>query len=365
LFRDSGVTFTDIAKYGGGYGKEPSIMKNMKSLAGEFPFLTVESLVDPYQMVKKTLRLKDWKIYAGKPSERCGGLKGTAFMVDLTGENKMSLSDADVLVGDAVRAVESCGVSFTVLYMSGDEDTQDKEGAGFLTRHLTSTEGSEADENNAVFITANLTDCALLYFDKISYGENHTVLKSSVVESSIDIGCAQNLNTSGNPNATRYIRFQVYNNETDKTDTIWFDFIPYKGSNRFWTVRIILMLDGEGMNYTLQSTSEYTYAAEGSSYHCSPETEWVEPGANTTNDTLQFKVTGLQVQIGGKTFATNKEFANAYDCVPYFSSSIWMGIISLIPIVLVLYCSLVFVFSMDTPDRFENPAGKPLQINAS
>ena len=55
------------------------------------------------------------------------------------------------------------------------------------------------------------------------------------------------------------------------------------------------MLDGEGMNYTLQSTSEYTYAAEGSSYHCSPETEWVEPGANTTNDTLQFKVTGLQV----------------------------------------------------------------------
>jgi hypothetical protein len=127
----------------------------------------------------------------------------------------------DVLVGDAVRAVESCGVSFTVLYMSGDEDTQDKEGAGFLTRHLTSTEGSEADENNAVFITANLTDCALLYFDKISYGENHTVLKSSVVESSIDIGCAQNLNTSGNPNATRYIRFQVYNNETDKTDTIW------------------------------------------------------------------------------------------------------------------------------------------------
>jgi hypothetical protein len=43
----------------------------VQSLAGEFPFLTVESLVDPYQMVKKTLRLKDWKIYAGKPCALC------------------------------------------------------------------------------------------------------------------------------------------------------------------------------------------------------------------------------------------------------------------------------------------------------
>ena len=55
-------------------------------------------------------------------------------------------------------------------------------------------------------------------------------------------------------------------------------------------------------------------------------------------------------------------FASAYNCHSYFQLSSWMGIFSVVILSLMLYVSLVFAFSIQTMDRFDDPRGPTISV---
>ena len=68
----------------------------------------------------------------------------------------------------------------------------------------------------------------------------------------------------------------------------------------------------------------------------------------------------LQAQIGGKFSDAN--FASAYNCESYFSHVSLMGVVSILILLVFLYCSTVFMFQMKSPDRFDDPRGPTISV---
>jgi V-type H+-transporting ATPase S1 subunit len=68
---------------------------------------------------------------------------------------------------------------------------------------------------------------------------------------------------------------------------------------------------------------------------------------NTTNDT-----------------ATYYKFGQCNYCSGFFTSGIWMGIISSLLMAFILAFGVYLMTSINTMDRFDDPKGKPLTIAA-
>ncbi|XP_011155753.2 uncharacterized protein LOC105193113 [Solenopsis invicta] len=93
----------------------------------------------------------------------------------------------------------------------------------------------------------------------------------------------------------------------------------------------------------------------GFSYHCSPETAFV----NSTTSYL--KLTEMQVQVDHK----NATFSDAYDCVGFTSIPIWMGIFVTVILGLIMIWALIMIMDIHTMDKFDDPKGKTITISSA
>lgn len=55
-------------------------------------------------------------------------------------------------------------------------------------------------------------------------------------------------------------------------------------------------------------------------------------------------------------------FSAAYNCEGYFTPTAWMGVVAVAILILILYLSIVSVFSVQTIDRFEDPRGESINV---
>lgn len=55
-------------------------------------------------------------------------------------------------------------------------------------------------------------------------------------------------------------------------------------------------------------------------------------------------------------------FGSAYHCQSYIATVPLMGLVALIILLLVLYCSVVFLFSLKTQDRYDDPRGPTISV---
>ena len=55
-------------------------------------------------------------------------------------------------------------------------------------------------------------------------------------------------------------------------------------------------------------------------------------------------------------------FTESFDCQVWFTLPLWMGVITLAVLFAILFIGVYYVSIINTPDRFENPKGKPLII---
>ena len=73
-----------------------------------------------------------------------------------------------------------------------------------------------------------------------------------------------------------------------------------------------------------------------------------------------FSLSITQAQLEGTFSETN--FASAYNCESYFSHVSLMGIVSVLILLVILYCSTIFMFQMKTMDRFDDPRGPTISV---
>jgi len=116
---------------------------------------------------------------------------------------------------------------------------------------------------------------------------------------------------------------------------------------------------------------------KGASYACSGNTslntyshdynDTVSGPEDDSNPTIRsIHLPGIQVQAFGQFYVNKHDgspvFASAYNCHGYFQLSSWMGIFSVIILSLMLYISIVFAFSIQTMDRFDDPRGPTISV---
>lgn len=55
-------------------------------------------------------------------------------------------------------------------------------------------------------------------------------------------------------------------------------------------------------------------------------------------------------------------FGTAYNCQGYFGTSSLMGVVAVLILLVILYLSTVFIFSIQTIDRFDDPRGETVKF---
>ena len=129
------------------------------------------------------------------------------------------------------------------------------------------------------------------------------------------------------------------------------------------------------------SIESWVYAPLNQSYNCMPKTVWTKAmtfrGGNLTADyqpeycpgksdsvNVEMTLEGLQVQAYVFTTPPNKMpfFDQAADCVGYFTGTTWMGIIVVSLLMIVVFLTTLAFLATDTPDRFDDPKGKNIQV---
>lgn len=81
---------------------------------------------------------------------------------------------------------------------------------------------------------------------------------------------------------------------------------------------------------------------------------------NSSNP-IGIKFKDLQVQpyyVNGRG-----RFSEASDCVGFFSIGIWMGLFAMVVMLLIFAFGIIMISDLKTQNRFDDPRGKPLQIN--
>lgn len=57
------------------------------------------------------------------------------------------------------------------------------------------------------------------------------------------------------------------------------------------------------------------------------------------------------------------QFSAADNCIGYFSEGSWMGIFSMLILIVIFYLAILCVFSMQTIDQYEDPRGQTISID--
>ncbi|XP_063837120.1 V-type proton ATPase subunit S1 [Ostrinia nubilalis] len=117
----------------------------------------------------------------------------------------------------------------------------------------------------------------------------------------------------------------------------------------------------DGSEHELTATSE-VYALDGFSYRCGDRITFA-----STNQT-EYNVTfiDMKVQPFFKTLnASAMEFGDAFNCVGFFSVPIWSGLFVVFILLSITFYGIMMMMDIRTMDRFDDPKGKTITINAS
>lgn len=137
------------------------------------------------------------------------------------------------------------------------------------------------------------------------------------------------------------------------TPALQFDLVQEGGH---WQVSQLLF---DGKNYTSGTTIG---ANDGFSFACTPEVQYQSPGETAGRLVL----TGLQMEVNlnRETTTANMVFSEAWNCVGFTSAGIWGGLFVTILLLAIMTIGISWMLDIKTMDRFDDPKGKTITINA-
>ncbi|XP_077287937.1 uncharacterized protein LOC143912526 [Arctopsyche grandis] len=120
-----------------------------------------------------------------------------------------------------------------------------------------------------------------------------------------------------------------------------------------WESVIYTPKDGDSMVMSARDV----YAPIGFSYSCHQNTVY-----RSENGTVSF--TSLQIQPFFNA-TTNGRFASSYDCVGTMTVPIWTGLFIVFLLLIIIIGGVIMMMDIKTMDRFDDPKGKTITINAA
>ncbi|KAG5895491.1 hypothetical protein JTB14_011189 [Gonioctena quinquepunctata] len=113
----------------------------------------------------------------------------------------------------------------------------------------------------------------------------------------------------------------------------------------------------EQIKYNLTSGAPL-YAPTSFSYHCGDQ--------RFSNPNFTVTIKNFQIQVFFKALNENatQRFGDAYDCVGFTSVPIWSGLFVTLILLMIMTTGITMMMDIRTMDRFDDPKGKTITINA-
>ncbi|CAG2109581.1 unnamed protein product [Medioppia subpectinata] len=126
---------------------------------------------------------------------------------------------------------------------------------------------------------------------------------------------------------------------------------------------------GSAFIQTSKSSDEFTLdvneitAGDKFSYSCSQ----LKIASKNTSNSAQIRLKFSEFQLQPFENPVNKKivFTSSESCEVWMTLPLWMGLITLSLLTVILLLGLYLLYRVATPDRFENPKGKPLIVAAA
>ncbi|PAA76472.1 hypothetical protein BOX15_Mlig013561g2, partial [Macrostomum lignano] len=102
----------------------------------------------------------------------------------------------------------------------------------------------------------------------------------------------------------------------------------------------------------------------GSCYHCTNNTRLSTSGGTGSNGSAALTLIFGKFQLQPFGIPADGKFSkNVNDCVGFFSVEVWFSLLVLLVITVILMYGVLMLVSVATPDRFDDPKGKTIQVN--
>ncbi|XP_030589491.1 V-type proton ATPase subunit S1-like [Archocentrus centrarchus] len=138
----------------------------------------------------------------------------------------------------------------------------------------------------------------------------------------------------------------------------------YSVSARNWSI-----LDTVELKYKNLSAS-YTanrsiYTPAEYSFHCQSVTNFGDAllfPKITDQNSSEWSLNFIDFQIQGFGLSNSTDFSYASDCASFFTPAIWMGLLTVLLMLLILVYGLHMIMQVNTMDRFDDPKGPTISV---
>ncbi|XP_016998072.2 V-type proton ATPase subunit S1 [Drosophila takahashii] len=153
--------------------------------------------------------------------------------------------------------------------------------------------------------------------------------------------------------STPLSKFSVQLTTTDANKPITFD-VLYNGG--YFSLSNLVY---DGSNFRTTGVNAPTTF----SYSCGNLT-LESTAVNNMYNTLSFKSLQLQAPFDG-TYKENFAFGDSWDCVGFVTPGILMGLFVVALLLVIMFVGVCWMMDINTMDRFDDPKGKTITINAA
>lgn len=203
----------------------------------------------------------------------------------------------------------------------------------------------QANTNGTASITLSTQDYVLeglrLYAEGITYGDAGTIVTLDGKTGS----------------STEF-------NETVMNTTVQYPSLSltlnFKLKSSYWFFDSVTVTK-DSVSMELPATEE-VYAIEGFSYRCGERILFARPNETEYNVTfIDLKVQPFFANLN----ESQMEFGDSFNCVGFFSVPIWAGLFVTFILLSITFYGIMMMMDIRTMDRFDDPKGKTITINAS
>ncbi|XP_061186806.1 V-type proton ATPase subunit S1-like [Saccostrea echinata] len=361
VFMQDKLSLQDFTQHADVYNPESDggVFKNIKGFMDDLSSVSLPSVHLPGLAVDETIKKFKGKVHQVKGQDITKiGLDTAVPNLIIVTLNSVSDSPTeaegfkknDEAIAKVIRHLTKRDVKYTALYTARTSQAAESSGAETKRKLLSTQEVSnvQSDVVNIANGTLINSTCLLMYMRSITVVfQNKTYISNktdNVNKTSVSISCSNN---------TANLNFG-FKADTDDRMTLSMHMAVGNVSGYWSVVEASLTVKGQTNDFSLDSVS----APKGFSYHCSS----LGKAGNSTGANITVSFDGFQLQPFG---VMNYQFSDGWDCIPFFTEVIWMGIVSMAVVLLILLHGFTMLTSVTTQDRFDDPKGKTITVNVN
>ncbi|XP_069142633.1 V-type proton ATPase subunit S1-like [Argopecten irradians] len=370
VFLQEKLSLQDFTKFADVYNafSDGGAFKNVKTLMDENFSVHLPAVSSPAGALGTLKKAFEGKVHEVMTPEDVDGLdlgKGVMnlIIVNLTPKKDANSEEDwhahnDAQIGDVVQKLNKREVKYTALY-TAKTATQTSEGSTGVKRHLLADE-TVTEVNNGTFINAT---CMFFYVRTITAfidkGGKNVTLNFNDTSLFTDEG-------SECSNSTATLKFK-YAEAGNLTLTLTFEISDQNTTD--WQVdslQVVVEGSASGTDFSgeanMNTKKMNVWAPKDYSYHCSRLPVVNATADNTTTVNVSLVLDGFQLQPFN---ILDNQFSDGWDCIPFFTGGIWMGLLSVLLLTLILLWGFTMLSDIRTMDKFDDAKGKTITVNVS